>query len=246
MKSNSLSDHYALQEQKSTYYRYLLDKMINQVAEVGSLICITAAVLLALKTLELSQAGAAVERDTAYLEYQYSEKFGHIESQLNTATIVQDTVLLLAELEADTGQSPQLYFGPLSQVLGQERFNNLSLERIEWRKLSPQELTGIISAHQSQLTQAHVIAEQTGLEIEEFGEDPEANPPKRRATMTLHGRIDTVGYSYRSTISRMRSFVSELERLPNIESVLLIRTAVDVTDTNIFEILVILEDANHA
>ncbi len=266
MKSNSLSDHYARQEQKSTYYRYLLDKTITQVAELGSLVCITVAVLLSLKSLELSQAEAAVARDTAYLEYEYSNRFGQIESQLNTATMVADAVSLSAELEANAQQSPQYYFGTLSQVLSQRQFGSITLEQIEWRKYSPVDLDGILEAHRAQLAQENNPYQQNNFENEISEEDPDASTAKQRSALRLSGRIDTSGYSYRATISRMQNFVTELEQSPDVEQVLLIKTAVDVRDTsrftdqigdlsiqpsvsadsNLFEILVVLKDQNHA
>ncbi|MFT4712569.1 MAG: hypothetical protein ACJAVI_001210 [Candidatus Azotimanducaceae bacterium] len=266
MKSNSLSDHYARQEQKSTYYRYLLDKMITQVAEIGSLICITAAVLLSLKTLELSQAEESVARDSAYLEYQYSDRYGEIESQLNTATMVRDAVSLFAELEVDAKQSPQQYFGTLSQVLGQAQFRPISLEQIQWQKYSPLELDGIVEAHRAQLAQENSPDLEDVNSYDEVEAESESTSPKQRSTLKLVGRIDTTGYSYRTTISRMKNFVRELEKSPNVENVLLIKTAVDVRDTsrftdqigdlsmqpstnidsNLFEILVVLEDSPRA
>lgn len=266
MKANSLSDHYARQEQKSTYYRYLLDKMITQVAEVGSLICITAAVLLSLKALELSQGEASVAQDTAYLEYQYSNQYGQIESQLNTATMVQDAVSLFAELETDAEQSPQHYFGTLSQVLGQAQFSPISLDQIEWQKYSPVELDGIVEAHRVQLAQENSPYFEDQLSYDESEAESESTSPKRRSALKLLGRIDTTGYSYRTTISRMQNFVKELEKSSNVENVLLIRTAVDVrdtsrftdqigdlsiqptvnTDSNLFEILVVLEESPRA
>lgn len=263
-RTNPISDHYGTEEQKSTYYQYLVDKFITQVTEIGSLICITAAVILALNSLKLGQQQELLQLETGVLRAEYNEQYSATALQLESAVNIQSAVELIHQLESDAEQAPHRSFAVLGSVFSRPEFANIRLEDLGWQKYPSTELAQLIIGHKLRLAEESDPFLQERL-TQEYAQDIQSeSAPKLQATFTLQGRIDTEGYSYRSTIDTMQDFVTELEGVPGVEMVLLIETAVDVRDSarftgqvgqeesgatrddNKFEILVILESPTNA
>jgi hypothetical protein len=122
----------------------------------------------------------------------------------------------------------------------------------------------LILSHRLSLAEESDTVLQETLMQEYYENIQSESLPKLQSTVSLFGRINTEGYSYRSTIGVMESLVAELEQMPGVEIVLLIETAVDVRETSRFtgqvgredndgiadadkfEILVVLEPATNA
>jgi len=263
-RTNPIYDHYGTEEQKSTYYQYLVDKVITQATEIGSLICITAAVILALNSLKLDQQQEILHLQIDALQNEYNDKFSAMSNQLETATTIQSAVETIGQLEADAAQAPHRFFADLGSVFSQPRFTNITLEDLAWRKYPSTELGQLIISHKLKLAEQNDPFLQETLMEEYYEQMQLESAPKLQATFSLNGRIATEGYSYRSTIDAMQNFVTALERLPGVELVLLIETAVDVrdsarftgqvgqeetsiaVDTDKFEILIVLEPPTNA
>ena len=263
-RTNPISDHYGTEEQKSTYYQYLVDKVITQATEIGSLVCITAAVILALNSLKLDQQQEILSLQTSTLQSEYNENYSTMATQLESAAAVQSAVELIGQLESGAAQAPHRFFSSLGSVFSQAEFANITLEDLGWHKYPSTELVQLIISHKLRLAELSDPFLRETLMEEYYEQMQTESAPKLQATFSLQGRIATEGYSYRSTIDAMENFVSALERLPGVEMVLLIETAVDVrdsarftgqvsqdetglaTDTDKFEILVILEPPTNA
>ncbi len=265
-RTNSIYDHYATEDQKSTFYKYLVDKVITQVTEIGSLVCITIAVILALKSLELDQQQELLSLDIASLQSEYYSLYGDELNQLELSGSVQTAVTLLDKIGKDADQAPHHYFGPVGAVLSQPAFSNIQLQELEWQKYPALELQQIVIGHKLSLLEEEDPFLQEQLMAELYGDTGEDISSRRQSALTLIGHIKTEGASYRSTINKMQSFISELEQIPEVEQVLLIQTAVDVRDTarftdqigddaesnaigddaNSFEILIVMEPIDNA
>ncbi|MFT4819777.1 MAG: hypothetical protein ACI9B8_003522 [Sulfitobacter sp.] len=263
-RTNPISDHYGTEEQKSTYYQYLVDKVITQATEIGSLICITAAVILALNSLKLDQEQEILYLQTNTLQIEYDDKYSTTSNQLETAVTIQTAVELIDQLERDAAQAPHRFFADLGSVFSQPQFTNISLEDLAWTKYPSTELGQLIISHKLRLAEQSDTLLQETLMQEYYEQMQSESAPKLQATFSLNGRIATDGYSYRSTIDAMQNFVTALERLPGVELVLLIETAVDVrdsarftgqvgqdesgvaVDTDKFEIFIVLEPPKNA
>ncbi|MFT7246870.1 MAG: hypothetical protein ACI82A_004250, partial [Candidatus Azotimanducaceae bacterium] len=263
-RANPISDHYGTEEQKSTYYQYLVDKVITQATEIGSLICITAAVILALNSLKLDQQQEILALETSILQSEYNDNYSTMANQLESAVTVQSAVELIGQLEGDAAQAPHRFFSNLGSVFSQPEFANITLEDLGWRKYPSTELGQLIISHKLKLAEQSDSFLQETLMAEYTEQMQSEGAPKLQATFSLQGRIATEGYSYRTTIDAMQNFVTALERLPGVELVLLIETAVDVrdsarftgqvgqdesgvaTDTDKFEILLVLEPPTNA
>lgn len=263
-RTNPISDHYGTEKQKSTYYQYLVDKVITQATEIGSLICITAAVILALNSLKLDQQQEILNLQTSTLQSEYNENYSAMANQLESAPTIQSAVELIVQLESDAAQAPHRFFSELGSVFSQPEFSNITLEDLGWRKYPSTELIQLIIGHKLRLDELSDPFLRETLMEEYYEEMQSVAAPKLQATFSLQGRIATEGSSYRSTIDAMENFVTELEQLPGVETVLLIETAVDVrdsarftgqvsqdesgasTDTDKFEILIILEPPTNA
>ncbi len=265
-RTNPLADHYATQEQKSTFYKYLMDRVINQVAELGSLVCLTVAVLLALKSMELNQRYEVVAQATQIMVEEYNDEFGEIADRLPSALLIEQSVELLNIVEADSDETPERYLAPLGNVMVDPEFDGISLSQFQWKKYRADEITQLIAGLEV------VTPDQLDDTADSYGEDGgvvedgEMTVVHRQAVITLTGIIDTRGRSYRSTTQRMERLVQKLSDVANVERVLLVRTAVDVragsrftdqvgnseesvsveSDLSTFEIMVIFERAGHA
>ena len=230
-RTNPIHDHYGMEEQKSTYYQYLVDRFITQVTEIGSLVCITAAVILALNSLKLDQQQEILNLERGKLTADYDERYRAMSNELETAVTLQTSVEVVGKLQANTAQTPQKVLPLIGRVMMQNQFSNIRLEELGWKKFQSAELSQLIVSHKLSLVEDSDPTLRESL-IQEYREELQSESvPELQATVTLLGRIDTEGYSYRSTITAMQNLVSELEQLSGVEAVLLIETAVDVRDT---------------
>lgn len=234
-RTNPISDHYGTEDQKSTYYQYLVDKFITQVTEIGSLVAITAAVIFALNSLKLDQQQEILHLERGMLQAEYDEKYSARMNELETAGTIKSSVELMRALKKDTAQTPHGFFPHLGEVINNPIFGNIRIEKFDWSKVPQTEIAQQIMNHRLRLAEQNDNNLQETLMQEYFETlQAETGAPKLQASFRLDGRIETDGYSYRSTISIMNQFVEELEQLPNVELVLLIKTAVDVRDTSRF------------
>lgn len=258
-RKNPLYDHYAKEEQKSTYFRHLVDRVVRNVAEIGSLALITAAVLLALKGMELDLQQENVSLDLLQIEMESQARFGDIRNELDSATYVYESVKLLNTMKAEARQAPQEYFGVLSRVLSQPAYRPIQLLELDWQKHSALTVRQIVSEHRSRLVVPDPNQFYDPYTNAVVDDDPDA---MRRAVLILKGKIDTSGLSYRETIATMNQFVEELQMQAEIDEVILVRTAADVreasrfsdqirgdqvavVDTDAFEVLVVLESPSN-
>lgn len=230
-RTNPISDHYATEDQKATYYQYLVDKFVRQVAEIGSLMFITAAVVFALNSLKIGQQEEQLRYQITQLQVEYDDKYALMSNQLETAASVRDSVQLVDLLASDTSQAPHRYFGDLGGVLNRPEFSNIRLLEMGWRKLPSPEVTQNVISHTLSLATDNDPLLQDTLMQEYYEEMQQEGMLGLKSTMTLIGHIETDGYTYRSTIGSMERFVAELEQIEGVEKVLLLTTAVDVRDT---------------
>lgn len=242
-RANPIYDHYATDDQKSTYYQYLVDKFIHQVTEIGSLVFITAAVVFALNSLKLGQQEDQLRNQINQLQVEYNEKYAALSNELETADQIRTAVKLIDRLEQDAHQAPHRYFAALGGILSRPQFANIRLTELGWHKQPSTEVTQMIVSHELSLSEDNDPLLQETLMQEYYDEMNQEGTPGLKATLTLVGRINTDGRSYRSTIGSMDQFVAELEQLPGVESVLLLSTAVDVRDTSRFSGMVGQTDA---
>ncbi len=228
-RKNPLYDHYAKDEQKATYYQYLVDRFVRNVTEIGSLVFVGAAVLLALKGMELDMQQENVTSDIAQLQMESDARFGDIQGELNNAGYVYDAVRLVEDIARDADQAPHQYFGALASVLSQPRYRPIQLLQMEWQKHTALEVQQLVHEHRSSL--------QTPDPNDPFGSDDvyfDDIPGVRQSTLLLRGNIKTSSLTYRETIAMMDDFVKDLEALDEIEVVLLVKTAADVRETQRF------------
>ncbi|MEP5763836.1 MAG: hypothetical protein ABJ308_04550 [Halieaceae bacterium] len=262
-----LRDHYGTNEQKRRFNHYYVDRFITQVEEIGTLLFVTAAVLLALNSMQLGRQVNALDYATNQAAAQYNSDFGGIEEQLNSAVTVRDTVLTVAEFKAEAARAPQALFGPVGRVLGDPRFAALQLQRLEWQKYSGAEALQLLDSHRAQTATAdNPYQEDYGYDqYDEYGEDLGA-ADARRAVLHLKGYMNTEGLSYTNTQDRMHAVAEQLQNLAEVQEVMLIRMPADVRpqsrftdqvgrviqrdsaaeEKDRFELLLLLEDGSRA
>ena len=242
-RANSLNDHYATEDQKATFYQYLVDKFVTHVAETGSLISIIAAVFFAVSSLKIAQEEEHLRYQISQLQAEYDERYSMMSHQLETADKVQSSVQLIDRLRTDSRQAPHRFFSSLGGILNRPQFTNIRLTEMGWRKLPSPEVTQMIISHKLSLATDNDPLLQETLMQEYYDEMQQEGMAGLKATMTLIGVLDTDGYTYRSAISSMDQFVAEIEQLDGVENVLLLTTAVDVRDTSRFTGIVGQTDA---
>ncbi len=264
-KESFYQDHYSKNYQRRAFFRDLIDRVITQGAEIGTLIFATAAVLLALDGMEASQKTASVETRTAMMREEYNSRFGMMEQQLADAYLLEKSVQILNTLERDASQSLQDFFAPLSSVLGQDRYRHLQLDHIDWQKHTVAELAQIVMSQRQRQG-----ADGAGLELSEFNDDYSGDGNEtivmRQPVLNLRGHISQSADSYSDTVDGMRELLDDLADLPGVTQVLPVRMPVDVRDSAVFsdqlgsqaeqgadnnastafEIMVILEAAKNA
>jgi len=230
-QKNSLYDHYGKKEQKANYYRHLIDDVVENVTQIGSLLFVAAAVMLALKGMELDLQHQNLTLQHQQLEAESEARFGGIRSELASATYIAEAVKLVDQVSKDASQAPHQYFGVISEVLGQPDFRAISLLEMEWQKYPQSEVQRILREHRASLESKDPNVYIDPYELQNFDEEV---PSQRQSILSLRGDIDTNGLSYRETIDTMNQFVRELAAMDQIDDVILVRTAADIRETSRF------------
>ncbi|MDJ0879665.1 MAG: hypothetical protein QNI86_13695 [Halieaceae bacterium] len=220
-RESVLRDHYATKPQRENFYQYFLDNLITHVQELGTLLFVTAAVLLALNSMQLRQKVNALALDTSRVVAQYETRFAPVEERLASASAVHDSVVAVDDLRAEALATPQAMFAPLGEVLGDPMFAGLYLDRLEWHKYDEDAARELIEGLRDEL------APQRDSGYQDSGNDYEEGAG-RRAVLHLHGRIDRRGLSYAGTVERMQAVAERLGTLNEVSDVLLLKTPVDV------------------
>lgn len=232
-RKHPLYDHYAKDEQKARYHRHLMDSVVQNVTEFGSLLLLTAAVMLALKGMELDMQQEKVAMDIVMLNESNEARFGPIRQELAGAPHIRDSVAMVDRIQADAAHAPHVYFTPLARVLGQDDYRPIQVLQLQWQKYDAIEAYSIIKENRLRL-QAHdpnpydtydPVEEQLYAQIDTL---------PRRSILELTGRIDTSGLTYRETIETMNRFVAELAAQDEIDEVILVKTAADVREASRF------------
>jgi len=228
-----LRDHYGKSTQKSRFNHYFLDSLITQAAELGTLLFVTTAVLLALNSIQLRQEVAAFATERARIQQRYEREFETVEPRLNTAGTVRDSVAAVEALKREALRTPQAMFEPLGEVLGDPEFASLQLQRLEWQKYSAEEARQLLqSAGEPLRTDENPYRQQYGSGGD--GQDyDDSGQQGRRAVLQLRGSI-TGDMSYATTVARMQAMADRLRELEEVSEVLLLRMPVDVRDRSRF------------
>ncbi|MEE4660722.1 MAG: hypothetical protein V2J89_09650 [Halieaceae bacterium] len=224
-----LRDHYGKSTQKRRFNHYFLDSLITQAAELGTLLFVTTAVLLALNSIQLRQEVAAFATERTRIQQRYEREFETVEPRLNTAGTVRDSVVAVEALQREALRTPQAMFEPLGQVLGDPEFASLQLQRLEWQKYSAEEAKQLLqSAGEPLRTDENPYRQQygSGGDDEEYDDSGQQG---RRAVLQLRGSV-TGDMSYATTVARMQAMADRLRALEEVSEVLLLRMPVDVRD----------------
>jgi len=233
-RKNPLYDHYAKQEQKATYYKHLVDRVVENVTQIGSLIFITAEVILALKAMELNLQQENVTRETAQLQLESHARFGDIQNELNSAEYIEEAVNLVSHITRDADQAPQAYFEALGRVLSKPEFQPIELLQLDWQKHPVSEVRQIVRDHKSKLVIPDPNAEYDPYAGGYEDEEEEGALVTRQSILTLKGNVNTESLTYRETIDTMNLFVEQLRQQEEINDVILTRTAADVREASRF------------
>ncbi len=226
-KEPILRDHYGMHEQKQAFHRHFVDTIITQAEELGMLLFVTAAVLLALNSMQLRQDINGLAMDTNRLQAQYEGAFSNLEDQLASAGTIRDSVLAVEELFGEADNAPHSLFPSLASVLGDPEFAALQLDRLDWQKHSWDQAHQLLDQARTDLRSAENPYQQNYDGYEEDYQD-HSSEKMRSAILHLHGSIDRQGMSYTTSVERMRSMVRRLRDLDDITDVLLLKSPVDV------------------
>ncbi|MEM0953020.1 MAG: hypothetical protein AAGI24_02665 [Pseudomonadota bacterium] len=257
-----LRDHYGKPEQKQSFNHYFLDSLITQAAELGTLLFVTTAVLLALNSMQMRQEVNAFTADNARIQQRYAGEFADLEPRLNTAGTVRDSVRAVAELEKEAKHAPQDVFAPLGNVIGDPQFASLQLDRLEWQKYSAEEAQQLLQNARDPMNAAENPYRQQYGSGDDYEEYVDEEREGRRAVLHLHGNINRSGVSYATTVSRMHAMTESLRDLAGVRDVLVLKMPVDIRDrarftdqlgsdvsaeavlagADAFELLVLMED----
>ncbi len=231
-RESIFSDHYASEERTSTFYGYLVDRIIRQTWEIGTLVCVTAAVLLALGSIDLGQEQKEVEYQTMSLTSEYERYYKANQPKLDSANDILTSVDLISYFEIETGQTPQAFFVPLGRVLANPDFQILQIERYEWVKHSPAELREILKTISDDQSTAQLSYE------EQYGggqySDDNLDVGALQPMLTISGRVDTGGLAYQETVRRMEALSVALEEIEEVEKVMVVRIPVDIRSPSSF------------
>ncbi len=223
-----LRDHYAQPAQKQEFNHYFLDSLITQAAELGTLLFVTAAVLLALNSLQLRQNVQSEVANNNRMERRYDTEFEAVQSRLSTAGTLRDSVNAVEALQREAARTPQAMFEPLGRVLGDPMFASLQLERLDWQKYSAEEAAQLLEAASEPLKAAGNPYQQQYRSGADYQEDTDVEQSGRGAILHLHGDVARQGMSYSDVVQRMEAVVREIEALMAVKEVVVLKMPVDV------------------
>ena len=225
-----LRDHYGKAEQKQEFNHDFLDSLITQAAELGTLLFVTTAVLLALNSMQMRQEVNAFAVDNARIQQRYANEFANVEARLSTAGTVRDSVRAVSALQNEARRAPQEVFAPLGSVIGDPQFASLQLDRLEWQKYSAEEAQQLLDNEREPLQTGENPYQQQYGTGGGYEDSVQGDSDGRRAVLHLHGNISRSGVSYAMTVSRMQDMADRLRALEGVEDVLVLKMPVDIRD----------------
>jgi len=218
-----LTDHYATKKEKVFFYRYLISKSIHIGAVIGSIFLLIISGLLFLNTKELNQKHALLDANRELLQKRYAHDFAPLEQPLTDSSSIQASVEFANKLSTETDNSPEIYFSLLSSVFSQRYFSDIHLDSLNWKKYSASELSQILTTQQASVAEATATnAFQEEVPLEESASE------YMQVLVSLSGYLDTKGRDYRSVNQLMNRFIGQLQAIPGVIRVVVLKMPVDV------------------
>ncbi len=221
-KKSLLTDHYATKKEKLFFYRYLISKSVRVGAMIGSLLILIGSGLLFLNAKELNQKRLSMEANRELLVRRFQQDFVPLEQPLADSIKIQTSVDLAKKLTIETANSPENYFAYFSPVFSQDYFSDIHLEALHWKKYTAQELAQYL------VTQEASVAEEKASDA--YAEPYVEVPPSdyMQVLVTLSGHLDRNGRDYREVYRMMNSFIFELNKVPGVTKLVVLKMPVDV------------------
>ncbi len=219
------TDHYSRKQDRQALYTNLCKRTISVACSFGSVAIVLIAVLFAVATYRTHLDVEETHRQEIDLQNTYNEKYEALENVINGVDTMVESLSLIDRLRNESLVSPDRFFTPLSNILGNRNFTDVKLYALAWEKLHGNELEAL----------RNEVWQKTTPKIEEWQEYPynEAELDDKIAVVTLKGELNREGLSYRETVATMEAFVRSLQKLDMVEKLMVIKTPVDIrVDSN--------------
>ncbi len=238
------SDQYHPSDDKVTLYAYFLDRLTFHTYTFGSLVLFIFAAFLFLSSIDVTNKKNETDASRNRLERIYAENYSGLEHKIDAADLIVETIAFSKRLKNEASFSPEKLLPMLSDIYSDTRFAIVSLDSLVWEKLHGNPLDALRQDIWAKTTPK-------SMEYQEY-EYNEAELNDKIPVLRLKGRLETSTLSYRETVVLMEAFVARLQRLPNIDQLMVVRTPVDIRVTSRFSddsgadatMRVISDDAN--
>lgn len=217
-----LKDQYATAKEKLFFYRYMFSKTVRISAIIGSIMILIGSGLLFLNSKELNQKRLLMDANRELLVRRFQQDFVPLQQPLADSVNIQTSVEMAKKLVVETANSPENYFSFFSPVFGHNEFMDIHLESFYWKKYSSQELANYLA------TQEASVSEEKASNA--YAEPYVENAPSEymQVLVSLSGYLDRKSRGYREVNRLMSDFISQLNKIPGVTKLVVLKMPVDV------------------
>jgi hypothetical protein len=204
------ASHYGAHRLFNRYY----NKVAASVLYAASLLVIITGVLLTQSnisdTLEYEKSITLLNKEEQQYKELYSKKFKDFEEVFQNAGVMNSAVELADRIKLNSRTSPLDFMISLSEILSQDKSDELYIDRIEWQAIN-------IDEKNKKSQKANFTGKL---------------PVQQNAVVT--GRIDDMENNYRASIDHIQRIIDYLKSSPRIENVETLILPVDLRSESKF------------
>jgi hypothetical protein len=222
--SSSSKQQYLHGERRVPYLKNKIDQAIKTTVQFGSVASLVLAAFLYINSIEVRKETDALYDNLSMMQERYEAEFSEIQSQVETANLVAESVSLVQRIDAEAELAPHKLFYALGKVLGDERYIHFKLTNMDWRKYSPGAYSTLIGNYKD----LSKIEDPEGEEYDDYDDYEEQSDSAFRSALIIKGELDIEKFNYSHAVVLSESFVASLENIPGVELVQLLTSPVDV------------------
>lgn len=223
------SDHYALEENKRSFYRYILDRSIYYTAAVGSLCLFAVGGILAVNAYETDQLCKIAEGSKLRLSKYYNNHYLEHEKAFGSVDQMQSLIDFQFRIRRETDITPQSLFKPLSKVFSKPQFSMLDLYELNWSKMYGTDLD------QKRDFGKAIATPKDKIDTDQYNTDGFGEISKKSPVLHVSGRMRRDNIDYRNTVSIINLFVENLREIDFISDIYLLKIPVDIRTYSQFD-----------
>lgn len=218
-RQNINKPHYKNNDEIAVYAKKKTNKMVFNIVAVFSFILIFISSAIAINNYSLSQLSEKIKQEKEHFNASYNERFYAIQDKIDNI----DTFSLFIEdslnRQAQAKLLPTDLFVELSHILDHNRFNQVAIDQIKWKRYIGVEYDGVNALFpQEEMQQEYT---------DDLGLDVVPEEEKSGVYAHISGTFDHQYLDYAGAVDTMVFFNNSLKTISYVDDVYMISAPID-------------------